>query len=72
MRLGTHVTGGVLGYTVAATLFQLPWTATGVVVAAAASAVPDVDTLGSTVGRVFAPVAGRNERRVGPRPLTHC
>ena len=72
MRLGTHVTGGVLAYTATATLFQLPWTATGVVVAAAASAAPDVDTLGSTVGRVFAPLARRVERRFGHRTLTHC
>ncbi|PAP74220.1 metal-dependent hydrolase [Rubrivirga marina] len=72
MRLGTHVAGGLLGYTVAATFFQLPWTATGVVVAAAASAAPDVDTLGSTVGRVFAPVAKRIERRFGHRTITHC
>ena len=72
MRLGTHVSGGVFGYTVAATLFQLPWTATGVVVAAGASALPDVDTLGSTVGRVFAPLARRIERRFGHRTLTHC
>ncbi len=72
MRLGTHVAGGVLGYTVAATFFQVPWTATGVVVAAAASAAPDVDTLGSTVGRVFAPLARRIERRFGHRTITHC
>ena len=63
MRLGTHVTGGVLAYTVSATFFQLPWTATGVVVASAAAAAPDVDTLGSTVGRVFSPLARRIERR---------
>ena len=72
MRLGTHVSGGVFGYTVAATLFQLPWTATGVVVAAGAAALPDIDTLGSTVGRVFAPVARRIERRFGHRTITHC
>ena len=72
MRLGTHVAGGVLGYTVAATFFQLPWTATGLVVASAAAAAPDVDTLGSTVGRVFAPLARRIERRFGHRTLTHC
>ena len=72
MRLGTHVTGGVLAYTVSATFFQLPWTATGVVVAAAASVAPDVDTLGSTVGRVFAPLARRIERRFGHRTITHC
>ena len=72
MRLGTHLTGGVLAYTATATLFQLPWTATGVVVAAAASAAPDVDTLGSTVGRVFSPLARRIERRHGHRTLTHC
>ena len=72
MRLGTHIAGGVLGYTVAATFFQVPWTATGVVVASAAAAVPDVDTLGSTVGRVFSPVARRIERRFGHRTITHC
>ena len=72
MRLGTHLTGGVFAYTATATLFQLPFTATGVVVAAAASAAPDVDTLGSTVGRVFAPLARRIERRYGHRTLTHC
>ena len=72
MRLSTHVTGGVLAYTVAATFFQVPWTATGLVVAAAASAAPDVDTLGSTVGRVFAPLARRIERRWGHRTVTHC
>ena len=72
MRLGTHVTGGVLGYTVVATFFELPWTATGVVVAGAASALPDIDTLGSTVGRVFAPLAKRIERRFGHRTITHC
>lgn len=72
MRLGTHVAGGVLGYTVAATFFHLPWTATGVVVASAAAAAPDVDTLGSTVGRVFAPLARRIERRFGHRTITHC
>ena len=72
MRLGTHIAGGVLGYTVAATFFQVPWTATGVVVAAAASAAPDVDTLGSTVGRVFSPLARRIERRFGHRTITHC
>ena len=72
MRLGTHVAGGVLGYTVAATFFQLPWTPTGLVVASAAAAAPDVDTLGSTVGRVFAPLARRIERRFGHRTLTHC
>ena len=72
MRLGTHVTGGVLGYTVVATFFELPWTAAGVVTAAAASALPDVDTLGSTVGRVFAPLAKRIERRFGHRTVTHC
>ena len=72
MRLGTHIAGGVLGYTVAATFFQVPWTATGVVVASAAAAAPDVDTLGSTVGRVFSPVARRIERRFGHRTITHC
>lgn len=72
MRLGTHLTGGVLAYTATATLFQVPFTATGVVVAAAASAAPDVDTLGSTVGRVFSPLARRIERRYGHRTLTHC
>jgi inner membrane protein len=72
VRLGTHVAGGVLGYTVAATFFQLPWTATGVVVASAAAAAPDVDTLGSTVGRVFSPLARRIERRFGHRTITHC
>ena len=72
MRLGTHIAGGVLGYTVAATFFQVPWTATGVVVASAAAAAPDVDTLGSTVGRVFSPLARRIERRWGHRTITHC
>ena len=72
MRLGTHIAGGVLGYTVAATFFQVPWTATGVVVASAAAAAPDVDTLGSTVGRVFSPLARRIERRFGHRTITHC
>ena len=72
MRLGTHVTGGVFAYTVTATFFELPWTATGVVVAAAASVAPDVDTLGSTVGRVFAPLARRIESRFGHRTITHC
>ena len=72
MRLGTHVAGGVLGYTAAATFFQLPWTPTGLVVASAAAAAPDVDTLGSTVGRAFAPLAKRIERRFGHRTLTHC
>jgi inner membrane protein len=72
VRLATHIAGGVLGYTVAATFFQVPWTATGVVVASAAAAAPDVDTLGSTVGRVFAPVARRIERRFGHRTITHC
>ncbi|MGB3543184.1 metal-dependent hydrolase, partial [Rubrivirga sp.] len=72
MRLGTHVAGGILGYTVAATFFHLPWTATGVVVASAAAAAPDIDTLGSTVGRVFSPVAKRIERRFGHRTITHC
>ena len=72
MRLGTHVAGGVLGYTVAATFFQVPWTAAGVVVASAASAAPDIDTLGSTVGRVFSPIARRIERRFGHRTITHC
>ena len=72
MRLGTHLAGGVLAYTATATLFQVPFTATGVVVAAAASAAPDVDTLGSTVGRVFAPLARRIERRFGHRTITHC
>lgn len=72
MRLGTHVTGGVFTYTVTATFFELPWTATGLVVAAAASVAPDVDTLGSTVGRVFAPLARRIESRFGHRTLTHC
>ena len=72
MRLGTHVSGGILGYTVAATFFHLPWTATGLVVAGAAAAAPDVDTLGSTVGRVFAPLARRIERRFGHRTITHC
>ena len=72
MRLGTHVAGGVLGYTVAATFFQVPWTAAGVVVASAAAAAPDIDTLGSTVGRVFSPIARRIERRWGHRTITHC
>jgi inner membrane protein len=72
VRLGTHVTGGVLGYTVVATFFELPWTATGVVVAGVASVLPDVDTLGSTVGRVLQPVARRIERRYGHRTVTHC
>jgi len=72
LRLGTHIAGGVLGYTVAATFFQVPWTATGVVVASAAAAAPDVDTLGSTVGRVFSPLARRIERRFGHRTITHC
>jgi inner membrane protein len=72
MRLGTHVTGGVLGYTVVATFFELPWTATGVVVAGAAAVLPDADTLGSTVGRVLQPVARRIERRYGHRTVTHC
>lgn len=72
MRLGTHVTGGVLAYTVATTFFQIPWTPTGIVVAAGAAAAPDVDTLGSTVGRVFAPLARRIERRWGHRTITHC
>ena len=72
MRLGTHIAGGVLGYTVAATFFQVPWTATGVVVASAAAVAPDVDTLGSTVGRVFSPIARRIERRFGHRTITHC
>ncbi|MEL6615021.1 MAG: metal-dependent hydrolase [Bacteroidota bacterium] len=72
MRLGTHVTGGVLGYTVVATFFELPWTATGIVVAGLASTLPDVDTLGSTVGRVLQPLARRIESRVGHRTLTHC
>ena len=72
MRLGTHVTGGVLGYTVVATFFELPWTATGIVVAGAASVLPDVDTLGSTVGRVLQPLARRIERRYGHRTVTHC
>ena len=72
MRLGTHIAGGVLGYTVAATFFQVPWTATGVVVASASAVAPDVDTLGSTVGRVFSPLARRIERRFGHRTITHC
>ena len=38
----------------------------------AASAAPDIDTLGSTIGRVFAPVARRIERRFGHRTITHC
>ena len=72
MRLGTHITGGVLAYTVTATFFQVPWTATGIVEAAAASAAPDIDTMGSTVGRVFSPLARRIERRFGHRTITHC
>ena len=72
MRLGTHITGGVLAYTVTATFFQVPWTPTGIVVAAASAAAPDVDTLGSTVGRIVAPLARRIERRFGHRTLTHC
>ncbi|WP_245837542.1 metal-dependent hydrolase [Rubricoccus marinus] len=56
----------------AATFFQVPWTATGVVVASAAAAAPDIDTLGSTVGRVFSPLARRIERRWGHRTITHC
>ena len=72
MRLGTHITGGALAYTVSATFFQVPWTPTGIVVAAAASAAPDIDTMGSTVGRMCAPVARRIERRFGHRTITHC
>ena len=71
MRLGTHVAAGVLGYGLTAVFFELPYTAAGVVTAAAAAALPDVDTLGSTVGRVFSPIARRIERRWGHRTATH-
>ena len=72
MQLGTHLTGGVLAYTLSATLFQIPWTPAGLVLASAASAAPDIDTLGSTVGRTFKPIARRIERRWGHRTITHC
>ena len=72
MRLATHIAGGVLAYTVTATLVELPWTATGVVVAGFAAALPDIDTMGSTIGRICAPVARRIERRFGHRTITHC
>ena len=72
MQLGTHLTGGLLAYTLSATLFQIPWTPAGLVLAGAASAAPDIDTLGSTVGRTFKPLAKRIERRWGHRTITHC
>jgi len=72
VRLGTHLTGGVFAYTVTATFFQVPWTPTGIVVAAASAAAPDIDTMGSTVGRMVAPLARRIERRFGHRTITHC
>jgi inner membrane protein len=72
MQLGTHLTGGILAYTLSATLFQIPLTPAGLVLAGAASAAPDVDTLGSTVGRTFKPIARRIERRWGHRTITHC
>jgi inner membrane protein len=72
MQLGTHLTGGLLAYTASAALFQVPLTPAGIVIAASASAAPDVDTLGSTVGRICRPLARRIERRWGHRTVTHC
>ena len=71
MTLGTHVAFASVLYLGGATLFGYPPDAIGWVLAAVASALPDLDLPPSKIGRLFWFVSVPLERRFGHRTVTH-
>ncbi len=71
MRAQTHIAGALCAYGLTALVAGLPLTPATGAVAAVCGTLPDIDTRGSTVGRIFSPVARFIERRYGHRTLTH-
>lgn len=71
MRAQTHIAGALCSYGLTALVAGLPLTPATAAVAAVCGTLPDIDTRGSTVGRIFSPIARFIERRYGHRTLTH-
>lgn len=71
MRLATHLAFGAACHAAATLFADLPLEPAGLALVCACAALPDVDTLGSTVGRALPFVARPIERRFGHRTATH-
>jgi inner membrane protein len=71
MTAPTHITFTELLYLLLLTTTGVPLNAANALVIAAASALPDIDTGASAIGKLFPFISLRLERRFGHRTLTH-
>lgn len=71
MTSSSHLASSALCYLAAASWSETPATIEGLVVTAAGSLLPDIDTPTSSVGRPLFPLARWIDRRFGHRTLTH-
>jgi inner membrane protein len=71
MTAPTHITFTELLYLLLLTTTGVPLNAVNALVIAAASALPDIDTGASAIGKLFPFISLRLERRFGHRTLTH-